>query len=180
VADAAATDVNAFNQEACLASRFIFVEGPRDGVEKFCAKLQERLAVDRDFGAAQALPPPVDLREEVTALLAMDEAQVWGKPDGRGLVLLTDEPVPFHPTNKTANVVHLKSLDQAIRYVNIATQTVGVYPEAAKAKLRDRLANAGAQRVIRLGSALKHMSGSPHDAMFPLQRMVHWMSQEDI
>jgi len=104
---------------------------------------------------------------------------VWGKPDGRGLVLLTDEPVQFHPSNKTANVVHLKSLDQAIRYVNVATQTVGVYPEATKVQLRDRLANSGAQRVVRLGSASKHVMGSPHDAMFPLQRMVHWMSQED-
>jgi len=94
-------------------------------------------------------------------------------------VLLTDEPVPFHPTNKTANVVHLKSLDQAIRHVNVATQTVGVYPETVKATLRDRLANAGAQRVVRLGSASKHVMGSPHDAMFPLQRMVHWMSQEN-
>jgi hypothetical protein len=180
VADAAAADVNAFNQEACLASRFIFAEGDRAAIERFCAKLQERLGVDRDYGAGQALPPPVDLREEVTALQAMDEAQVWGKPDGRGLVLLTDEPVPFHPTNKTVNVVQVKALADAIRYVNVATQTVGVYPETAKAGLRDRLANAGAQRVIRLGSALRHMMGSPHDAMFPLQRMVHWMSQENV
>ncbi len=179
VAEAAATDVTTFNQEACLASRFIFVEGDRAGVETFCAKLQERLGVDRDMASAEAPPPPVDMQEEIAALQIMDEAQVWGKPDGRGMVLLTDEPVAFHPSNKTANVVHLKSLADAIRHVNIATQTVGVYPEETKAKLRDRLANAGAQRVVRLGSAAKHVMGSPHDAMFPLQRMVHWMSQEN-
>jgi hypothetical protein len=179
VAEAAATDVSTFNQEACLASRFIFVEGDRAGVEKFCARLQQRLGVDRDMASAVSPAPPVDVQEEIAALQLMDEARVWGKPDGRGMVLLTDEQVPFHPTNKTANVVHLPSLDQAIRHVNVATQTVGIYPETAKAKLRDRLANAGAQRVVRLGSASKHVMGSPHDAMFPLQRMVHWMSQED-
>ncbi|MGB8366560.1 MAG: acyl-CoA reductase [Rhizomicrobium sp.] len=179
VAEAAAADVTTFNQEACLASRFIFVEGDRADIEKFCAKLQERLGVDRDLASAVALPPPMDLQEEVAALQVMDEAQVWGKPDGRGMVLLTDEPVPFHPTNKTANVVHLKALEDAIRYVNVATQTVGIYPEQTKVKLRDRLANAGAQRVVRLGSASTHVMGSPHDAMFPLQRMVHWMSQEN-
>jgi hypothetical protein len=179
VAEAAAADVSTFNQEACLASRFIFVEGERAGIEKFCAMLQERLGVDRDLASATAPSPSRDLQEEVAALQVMEEAQVWGKPDGRGLVLLTDEPVPFHPTNKTANVVHVARLEDAVRYVNIATQTIGVFPEQIKAELRDRLANAGAQRIVRLGSAARHVMGSPHDAMFPLQRMVQWISQEN-
>lgn len=180
VAEAAAEDVCTFNQEACLASRFLFVEGERAGVEKFCAKLHERLGVDRFMASAVVPLPPADLREEVQTLQLMDdETKVWGRFDGRGMVILTDEPVSFHPSGKTANVVHVKSLDDAIRYVNVATQTVGIYPEETKVKLRDRLANAGAQRVVRLGSAAKHVAGSPHDAMFPLQRLVHWMSQED-
>ena len=33
--------------------------------------------------------------------------------------------------------------------------------------------------LVRLGSAAKHVLGGPHDAMFPLQRFVHWMSDED-
>jgi hypothetical protein len=45
--------------------------------------------------------------------------------------------------------------------------------------MRDRLAGAGAQRIVRLGGAAKHVAGSPHDAMFPLHRFVHWMSDED-
>jgi hypothetical protein len=87
--------------------------------------------------------------------------------------------VEFHPTNKTANVVHMESLDDAVRYVNVATQTIGMYPPKTKTAMRDRLASAGAQRVVRLGSAAKHVMGGPHDAMFPLQRFVHWMSDED-
>ena len=56
IAETAASDVTVFNQEACLASRFIFVEGERDGIETFCARLQERLGVDRDT-ASGGRPP---------------------------------------------------------------------------------------------------------------------------
>jgi hypothetical protein len=179
VAELAAVDVTPLNQEACLASRFIFVEGERAGVETFCAKLRERLAVDRFSASAVAPPPPAAIKDELEMLQLMDEAQVWGKFDGRGLVVLTEAPVSFHPTNKTVNVVHLKSLDDAVRHVNVATQTIGVYPSERKRAMRDRLASAGAQRVVRLGGAAKHVMGGPHDAMFPLQRFVHWMSDED-
>jgi hypothetical protein len=179
IAELAATDVTVFNQEACLASRFIFVEGERAGVEAFCARLQERLAVDRFSASADSPPPPADVKDEVEMLSLMDDAQVWGRPDGRGLVVLTDQPVGFHPSNKTANVVRVKSLDDAIRHVNVATQTIGMYPPERKRALRDRLASAGAQRVVRLGGAARHVMGGPHDAMYPLQRFVHWMSDED-
>jgi len=180
VAEAAATDVTVFNQEACLASRFIFVEGEREGIEKFCARLQERLGVDRQTASEVAHPLPVDTREEITMLQVMDDdCMVWGKPDGRGLVLLTSDPVEFHPSSKTANVVHVASLDDAVRFVNVATQTIGMYPPERKSAMRDRLASAGAQRVVRLGGAATHVAGGAHDAMFPLQHFVHWMSDED-
>jgi len=180
IAEAAATDVSVFNQEACLASRFLFVEGERSGIEKFCARLQGRLGVDRETASEVAHPLPVETREEIEMLQLMDdECKVWGKCDGRGLVILSTEPVDFHPSGKTANVVHVRALDDAIRHVNVATQTIGMYPPERKQAMRDRLASAGAQRVVRLGSAAKHVMGGPHDAMYPLQRFVHWMSDED-
>lgn len=180
IANLAAEDVAVFNQEACLASRFIFVEGDRNGIEKFCARLQENLGVDRETASAVAHPLPVDIREEIEMLPLMDDnCKVWGKADGRGLVILTEKPVDFHPSNKTANVVHVSSLDDAVRYVNVATQTIGMYPPERKKAMRNRLASAGAQRVVRLGGAAKHVMGGTHDAMFPLQRFVHWMSDED-
>jgi hypothetical protein len=180
IAEAAAADVTVFNQEACLASRFIFVAGDRSGIEKFCEQLQARLGIDRETASEVAHPLDVDTREEIEMLALMDDdTKVWGKPDGRGLVILTAEPVDFHPANKTANVVHLSSLDDAVRFVNVATQTIGMYPPATKRAMRDRLASAGAQRVVRLGGAAKHVGGGAHDGMLPLQRFVHWMSDED-
>ena len=95
-------------------------------------------------------------------------------------MILTDAPGYFHPSNKTANVVMFPSLDDALRYVNVATQTIGVYPWDRKTDLRDRLAGAGGQRVCRVGTANLHVPGGPHDAMFALHRFVNWMSDDDI
>lgn len=180
-AERLAEDTMVFNQEACLASRFTFLEATPEQAEAFCATVAQRLAVDRLFGSAEAPAPPPDVRDEIEVLAAMgDDVKTFGRPDGSGLVVLSDEPVDFHPSNKTNNVVLVASLDDAVRYVNVATQTIGIYPDHRKTDLRDRLAAAGAQRLCRLGTANAHVAGSPHDAMFPLQRLVHWMGDDDI
>jgi hypothetical protein len=149
-------------------------------VESFCAELAQRLGVDREFASATSAPLSTEAREEIQVMEAMGDLKIWGGFDGRGLVILSDRPVEFQPTNKTSNVVMVGSLDDAVRYVNVATQTIGVYPYERKAQLRDRLASAGAQRLCRLGTANAHVLGSPHDAMYPLQRFVHWMGDDDI
>lgn len=180
VAERLATDTTVFNQEACLASRFAFVEGERAQVESLCEALARRLAVDRDFASAVGPPVPSEMRDEIQVTEAMGDLKVWGDFGGHGLVILSDRPVEFQPTNKTSNVVMVPSLDDAVRYVNVATQTIGVYPYERKAQLRDLLASAGAQRLCRLGTANAHVLGSPHDAMYPLQRFVHWMGDDDV
>ncbi len=180
VAERVAADTTVFNQEACLASRYVFIEGEPEQVDDFCATLAERMAVDRDFASAAAPPPPPEICDEVAVMEAMGEVKVWGRFDGSGLVIRSDQPVDFQPTNKTSNVVMVPSLEDAIGYVNVATQTIGVYPWSRKAELRDHLASAGGQRVCRVGTANSHVPGGPHDAMFALSRFVHWMSDDDI
>jgi hypothetical protein len=179
VAERAAEDIMVYNQDACLASRFIFVEGERAQVEKFCVRLQQKLGVDRTLGAAVGPPLAAEMREEIEVMQAMgDEAQVWGRFDGRGIVILSDRPVDFHPTNKVANVVMVPSLEAALKYVNVATQTIGVWPPERKAALREGVASAGGQRLCVLGNANNPVVGGPHDAMYPLSRFVHWMKDE--
>lgn len=180
VAEKLAADTTVFNQEACLASRYAFAEGERSQIETFCARLVQRLGVDREFASAVGPPLPSDVREEIEVMDAVGDIKLFGGLEGRGLVILSDRPVDFQPTHKTSNVVMVASLEDAVRYVNVATQTIGVYPYERKVGLRDRLASAGAQRVCRLGSANAHVLGSPHDAMYPLQRFVHWMGDDDI
>lgn len=181
VVERVAADTTIFNQEACLASRFVFLEAERPRAERFCAALVERLGVERLFGSATAPLPPQDILDEIEVMAAMeDEVTMFGAMDGRGLVLLSDHPVDFHPTNKISNVVMVSSLSDAVRHVNVATQTVGVYPYHRKSDLRDKVACAGGQRLCRVGTANGHVAGGPHDAMYPLQRLVHWMGDDDI
>jgi hypothetical protein len=178
-ADLASADVMVLNQEACVASRFIYVEGGHAQVDRFCEKLHKRI-VERAAASGDARPLDMDLREQIETMMMMDDDyRVWGKTDGRGCVIRSDEPVEFHPINKTANVVCVPSLDDAVQYINVATQTVGFYPFNRISDYRDRLASGGAQRIVHLGEAGPSTIGNPHDAMFPLHRFVHWMAHED-
>ncbi|WP_020108691.1 acyl-CoA reductase [Nocardia sp. 348MFTsu5.1] len=178
-AELAATDVMILNQEACVASRFVHVEANQEDADRFCDRLHARI-VAKAAESGDSRPLEMDLREQVDTLMMLDdEFRVWGKTDGTGLVIRSDEPVDFHPINKTANVVRVDSLDDAMKYVNVATQTVGFYPFDRMSDYRDRLASGGAQRIVHLGEAGPSTIGNPHDAMYPLHRLVHWMAHED-
>jgi len=179
-AERAASDVTLLNQEACVCSRIIFIEGEAAEVDGFCARLLDRIVLDRDAASAEAPPLDRSLQEEIEALELMGgDFRVWGLGGGKGLVIRSQEPVDFHPINKTANVVRVKSLADALQYVNVATQTVGVFPYDRAFALRDGLASGGAQRITRLGECEGVSAGSPHDATYPLHRMVHWVVHED-
>lgn len=179
VAEYAANDVSMGNQEPCVSSRVLFVEGERKQIDSFCDRLKDKL-VERSALLGKAPPLPRDMAEEIEALgMIGDEFGVWGVPDGNGMVVLSDIPADFHPIRKTANVVPVRSLGDALKYVNVATQTVGVYPSQRMADLRDGLASGGAQRVVRLGDAGGQSIGAPHDAMYIMHRFVHWIVNED-
>ena len=179
VASLASADVMTLNQEACVASRFQYVEGSEEQVNRFCAALHKHIAA-RAAASGDHRPLDMDMKEQVEALMMMDDDYgVWGKTDGKGLVIRSEEPVDFHPINKTANVVRVDRLDDAVKWINVATQTVGFYPFDRMADYRDRLAAGGAQRVVHLGEAGPSTIGNPHDAMYALHRFVHWMVHED-
>ena len=178
VAALAATDVNVSHQDACLSSRFQFIEAGEEAADHYCALLHEELGRDRYMGNGIGPAAPSDLAEAVDALRALEPLyRVWGDAKGGGMVIRSDEPVEFYPDRKTVNVVPVKSLGDAVRFTNIATQTVGVYPDAQKAELRDALCAAGVQRVVPLGLAMGGPS-TPHDGMYQMHRMVKWVVDE--
>jgi hypothetical protein len=166
------------NGEACSASRFQYVEGDAGNVDRYCAMLAEELAVNRPLSQG-VVPLDADVREQIETLRDLDPMfGVFGRTDGSGVVIRSDEPVDFHPTGKTVNVIPVDSLADAVRFANVATQTVGIYPGSRKARLRDALASAGVQRVVTLGSAGGMVLGLPQDGMYPLHRLVRWTTDE--
>jgi hypothetical protein len=174
---AAATDVCLYNQEVCAASRFIYAEeGEGDALAEWCALLAEELAVEREWCDAKVDTLPPEIKAEVEVLAGMEPFyRVFGTDDGSGLVVLSDEPVDFHPSGKTVNVVQVPSLWDALEYVNVATQTIGIYPGERGHEMRDALAARGMQRVVPLGEVIQVAPGFPHDGFKPLHRFVKWL-----
>jgi hypothetical protein len=179
IAAAAATDATIHNQDACTASRFQFVEGSIDEVDRFCELLTAELGVERAKAADRSSPVPAELRDEVDGLRNLAPYyRVWGATDGTGMVVRSEEPVDFYPTGRLVNVVAVPDVKSVLGHLNAATQTVGVYPDSLREQLRDDLCSVGVQRVTSLGSAGDTRLGLPHDGFYPLARMVRWGKDE--
>ena len=173
-------DATPYNQGACVSSRIQFIEGGIEEIDQYCALLQQQLGVERATCSVVGQPITGELREQIEVLASLEpDYRVWGTFDGRGLVIRSEQPVEFYPDGKIVNVVPVKSLRDAVRFANVATQTVGIYPAARKQEVRDLLASAGVQRVVTLGKAISSGSGLPHDGFYPLHRFVRWVNDED-
>lgn len=179
-AELAAIDATVMDQQACTSSRFQFVEGSVEEVDAYCEALHRQMGVERAYASACGRPLQGIMREEIEALRDLDpDFRVFGKLNGEGVVIRSDEPVNFHPDGRVVNVVPVARLEDAIGKANVATQTVGVYPASRKQALRDALAARGVQRVVTLGSAPHVEIGLPHDGFLPFQRYMRWVNDED-
>jgi hypothetical protein len=142
------------------------------------------------FEAIKALPAhcsgpaPIDadLLEELQTLrvTSADHKVYGGGQDGAVIVSQVDEPVDFARilNNRVTNLVPVDDLEIPIESVTAYTQTIGIYPDSVKDRIRDRLVFNGAQRIVSLGYACKAAMAGPHDGMEPLRRMCKWISDE--
>ena len=181
VARRGAADVLSFNQDACNASRYQFVEGTIEEVDRYCVLLAEALQVDVRFGNGQYKPTPQSIRDEADVLRMLEPVYaVFGSYDGKGLVIRSEDPVGFHPDVKTVNVIRVDDLAKAVRYATVATKTLGIWPSHRRLALRDALAGMGVQQIVTLGEATSAggFGGMPHDAYIPLHRVMRWISDQ--
>jgi len=186
-AERLALDIGYFNQQACSNSRVTYVETGTDAAALALATRFGRLVYDSiqalpaTASAAAARLPPA-LAEELRALrLASDQHEIiGGGAEGAVIVSQSDEPVDFLPllNDRVANIVPVDDIEVPIQSVTAYTQTIGIYPEALKTAIRDRLVFNGAQRVVSLGYACKAAMAGPHDGMEPLRRMCKWVTDE--
>ena len=184
-----ALDVGVLNQEGCVNARVVYVQSGTDAAGIARANdLGQRL-----FAALQSLPPHLstphkafdpELKAELDALAFVeDEYKLFGGHTNEGAVIVSqsDAPVDFARmlACRVANIVPIDDVETAVRSVNSYTQTIGIFPEALKTALRDRLAFQGAQRLVSLGGAATLMrTPQPQDGIEPLRRSVKWITDE--
>ena len=188
VARRVALDIAVYNQQACLNARVVYIQTGIDPSGIAAANRFGKLV----YEAIQAIPahlsnavPSLDpaLAEELEGLRFAGDAYKMFGGDGRGGVIVsqTDQPVEFAPllANRVANLVPIDDLETAIAAVTAYTQTIGIYPDELMPKIRDRLAHAGAQRLVTLGYVAPSRSfAGPQDGMEPLRRMCKWILSE--
>jgi len=179
VASSAAADVIGWNQDACSASRFHYVEGSVEQVDQYCEELVKAMGVDTRYGPGKSdLLPPPDVQEQLNMLQDLEPIfRVFGQYDGNGMAVRSEEPVSFGPSGKLVNVVRVDKLSDAVKHITVATQTVGIFPKGERiGPLRDQLASCGAQRIVALGEVNGGaFGGTPHDASMPVNRFMRWV-----
>lgn len=189
VARRAAIDIGVANQEGCANARVIYVLSGTDAAGLANANRLGELI----YSELVSLPPVVstaprypdrELFDHVEASrMAEDFYRVVGGERREGAVVVSqiDEPVDYSPmlSGRVANIVPVDSIDKVTAAVNAYTQTIGIYPESLKHRLRDTLPLFGAQRLTSLGYACSVALAMPQDAIEPIRRMCKWIVEEE-
>ena len=77
---------------------------------------------------------------------------------------------------RVGNLVPMDDIEEALHALNSSTQTVGIYPDDLRLRLRDRVAIMGGQRLMPLGYAIQGTMASPHDGMEVERRLCRWVA----
>ena len=184
-----AADIGGMNQEGCVNARVIYVlcgTGANDlirldqlGQYTYEAMLALPASVSTTPKAVNA-----DLCGLVDAARLNDEwYHVIGGMHQEGAIIVSHlpEPVNFAAQlgKRIANLVPIDDVEEVCRAVDAYTQTVGVYPESLKMRLRDRLSLSGAQRFTSLGYAVSPSIAAPQDAIESTRELCKWIVCED-
>lgn len=189
VARRAAVDIGVANQEGCANARVIYVLSGTDGDGLANANRLGEL-IYRELVSLPAVistPPRYPDRELLDHLEASrmteDFYRVIGGEQREGAIIVSqiDEAIDYSPmlSGRVANIVPVDAIDKVTAAVNAYTQTIGIYPESLKRRLRDTLALFGAQRLTSLGYACNVAVAAPQDAIEPIRRMCKWVVDEE-
>lgn len=180
------------NQTACSSTRVVYVESGTDDVS-----MARLIALgEKYYDAVQTLPPHLstaaphpdrNLEAELDAI-KLEEDFYWVKGNTtRGGVIVSrfEDKVDFSDqlNNRIINLVPLGDLSKLYEWCDDQTQTVPIYPDSLREKMRDGLALRGVQRIVPLVANISREKateefdapGLPHDGIEPMRRMVRWV-----
>lgn len=187
-AERQAFDVGTMNQNGCVNARLSYVETGTDveGLEtakKFGEYVYEALINMPEHMSTKPKEIDRELKSHVEAVRFQDDwYYVIGGDDDEGSVIvsLLSQKVGFSSqlANRTINIVPIDSVDEVAKECDAYTQTVGIYPESLKEKLKNKLPLFGAQRLVSLGYAVTLNMALPQDSIEPLRRSLKWIVNE--
>lgn len=188
VAQRVAVDMGGLDQEGCVNARIMFIESGTDpaGIEA-ANRFGEYM-----YTALQQLPKSISggpvnfdpvLRAEVEAILPLsDFYRVYCDPqhiDKSGAVIVSQmsEQVDFPRLlyGRVGNLVPVDDIEEVVERFTAATQTVGIFPDALRVKLRTRAALRGGQMLVPVGYAVASNVCAPQDGIEPERRMCRWI-----
>jgi hypothetical protein len=187
VAERAALDIGSYNQEACANARVLYVvcdasdPDQLERLDRLGRRIMAGLVQLPEEISTSAKTVDRELQDELGGIALQDDFyrvfRTDDPADGAVVVSRFDEPVEFADrlSGRTANLVPVPSVEEAIKRVSAAQQTIGVYPDSLKAEIRDALALQGAQHVMSLGDVMSLGVSGPQDGLETERRMLKWV-----
>jgi hypothetical protein len=188
VAQRVAVDMGGLDQEGCVNARIMFIESGTSphGIEaanRFGKYLYEALQrLPKSISSGPINFDPV-LRNEVEAIIPLtDFYQVYCDPhdiakSGAVIVSQMGEQVDFPRLlyGRVGNLVPVDNIEEVVERFTTATQTVGIFPDSLRVKLRDRAALRGGQMLVPVGYAIAGNFSAPQDGIEPERRLCRWV-----
>lgn len=185
-ANRAAADMGAVNQVGCSCGRLFYVVIGSDdaGIEKlnrFGKYVYEALLNLPPHVSTKPKKMDKELKDCLEALRLDDDwFRVIGGQDEEGAIVVSQisDQVEFADllNDRVSNLIPVDTVEDALRYFDAYTQTVGIYPDSLIEKVRDKIPLHGAQMITPLGYMCSGGSfAAPHDAIEPVRRMCKWI-----
>jgi len=189
VASLLARDVGFLNQETCASTRTAFIESgideaDMDKLNRFGQMVYEELQrLPKEFSSNNHPSFSAVLRDEIDGVRHSPYFKVFGCKENEGGVVVSQEneiaDFAEHLSGRVVNLIPVDKIEDAYYGITIYTQSISIYPEALKDKVRDECAWRGAQRLTSLGCSTAGSFSQPHDGMEPLRRMARWLVIEE-
>jgi len=172
------TDSMIWNQKACIASLVHYVEGTEEDALKYCEALA-RAMKKWDEAMPNLTPPEINgmIRRLRRGKLA-GAKWFYNAVDGHFQSAVVYVPGEFdmedHPMWRLIVVRRVDKLEDCLKYLSSSVTTVGIYPEARRSALCNRVAACGVSNVVELGKSERLVTGAPHDGMMVYAELVDW------
>jgi hypothetical protein len=188
VARRTAADLGGWDQEACVNARVMFLESGTDanGIKlancfgQYLFEEVQNLPKCTSGGPIRFNPA---LKAELQSIFQQEEFfkvftdRKQFERTGAIIVSQFGEQVDFPRLlyGRVGNIVPIDRIDDAVAFLNSSTQTVGVFPDSLRTRLRDRAALMGGQMFVPVGYAICGSPVAPQDGIEPERRMCRWV-----